>query len=443
MSEPACPPQVDAPSQDATTQAQLLAVQLQALSSRISAVIEISAALNRSLKLADILAVIKQQVKWLLDFHYGGLLLVDLDGVNRFNVLFSNESSADDHQAMRTILEQTMATQRPQLRQVGAEFVPVTAFQSWLTMPIESEGQLWGALGFASLYAAHYAQDDLRIAHLLAIQLANAIRNATHFAEINSLYSKLTQTYQELQRAEERRDDMMHMVVHDLRNPLNVINISLDLLRDLLQQQQVVDRFQSIDRARRASGHMSNLINDMLDFSKLEDQEYHAHFTLFPLTDLLTELATEWQLYASKEQKQLQLEWASDLPQIAADLRLIRRVLDNLLSNAFKFTLPGDTICLGARARLDGIEVYVTDSGPGIPVAYQQRIFDKFFQVTTMHGEPFSPGAGLGLAFCKLAVAVHGGAIWVESQEQQGSTFRFTLPKHQQACAFLAPAALV
>lgn len=437
MTELACPQQVDMPHKDATTEAQLLAVQLQALSSRISAVIEMAAALNRSLKLDDILAVVKQQAKWLLDFHYCSLLLANADGSKRLSVLFGHATAAGDHQAIYALLERTMTSQRPHLLQAGAEPIPAPAFQSWLTMPIEGEGQVWGAIGFASLYANHYSQDDLRIAHLLAMQLANAIRNAYHFAEINGLYSKLAQAYQELQRAEELRDDMMHMVVHDLRNPLNVINISLDLLQEILHQHQVPDRFQSIDRSKRASGHMSNLINDMLDFSKLENQEYRPNFTLFPLTALLTELAAEWQLRAGKEQKVLQIECGPDPLRVVADLRLIRRVLDNLLSNAFKFTLPGDLICLGTRPHHDGVEVYVTDNGVGIPAAYQQRIFDKFFQVTATTGEPFSPGAGLGLAFCKLAVAVHGGAIWVESQEQQGSAFRFTLPNSEQLCARL------
>lgn len=428
MIEPTCLQQVDTAHKDATAEAHVLAVQLQALSSRISAVIEIAAALNRSLNLDDILAVIKQQAKWLLDFNYCSLLLANADGSKRLSVLFGHPTTGGDHQAIYTLFEQTMTTRRPHLLQAAADPMPATAFQSWLTMPIEGEGQLWGAIGFASLYANHYAQDDLRIAHLLAVQLANAIRNAHHFTEINGLYHKLAQAYQELQRAEELRGDMMHMVVHDLRNPLTVINISLDLLQEMLQQQQVPDRAQSIDRAKRASGHMSNLINDMLDFGKLENQEYRPNFTLFSLTELLTELAAEWQLHAGKEQKAFQLECAPDPLRIVADLRLIRRVLDNLLSNAFKFTLPGDRISLGARPHDEGVEVYVTDNGVGIPTAYLQRIFDKFFQVTGTNGEPLSPGTGLGLAFCKLAVAVHGGTIWVESEEQQGSAFRFTVP---------------
>ncbi len=433
MTAPACPKQVEgtihtADPQSLPTDAYTLAIQLQALSSRISAVNEIAAAINRSLNLDDILAVVKRQAKWLLDFNHCSIRLHDGTGVEQTILLFGDETSPCSRPSINALLALAITTKRAQLLQGGAASRPTTVYQSWLTMPIESEDRVWGAIAFASLSAQHYSQEDLRIVHLLAMQLANAIRNANRFAEINRLYGQLAHTYQELQRAEELRADMMHMIVHDLRNPLSVINISLELLHELIRQSAVVDRYHNIERAQRASCHMSSLINDLLDFSKLENNEYHLKLARITLSPLLAELATEWQLHATKERKQLRLEIRTGSVQVAIDVRLVRRVLDNLLSNAFKFTGANDTITLGASAHPHGLELYVADTGAGISAAYHQRIFDKFFQVAADDGESSSAGSGLGLAFCKLIVEAHGGTIWVESPGQGGSTFRFTLP---------------
>jgi two-component system sensor histidine kinase KdpD len=105
---------------------------------------------------------------------------------------------------------------------------------------------------------------------------------------------------------------------------------------------------------------------------------------------------------------------------------MAQRVLINLMENASKFSPPKGLIEIGAREENEWIHMWVRDNGPGIPVAEQDRIFDKF---TRLHGTSKPGGLGIGLAFCRLAVQGHGGHIWVESEPGQGSTFHFTFPK--------------
>jgi signal transduction histidine kinase len=114
-----------------------------------------------------------------------------------------------------------------------------------------------------------------------------------------------------------------------------------------------------------------------------------------------------------------------DLPQINMDADMIRRVLINLLENAIKYTRSGGRIIVSARPQPAQVLISVADTGPGIPAAEHQRIFEKFSRIQE-DGRP--KGLGLGLAFCRLAIDAHNGRIWVESQEGQGSTFLFTLP---------------
>jgi signal transduction histidine kinase len=114
------------------------------------------------------------------------------------------------------------------------------------------------------------------------------------------------------------------------------------------------------------------------------------------------------------------------------DAVLLRRVLDNLLSNALKFTPPGKEITVSIAREGDAAQLAVTDTGPGIPEEYHQKIFEKFSQI---EGEQQSQGTGLGLTFCKLAVEAHGGKIGIDSEVGRGSTFWFTLPLAAKATA--------
>lgn len=405
--------------------AQSLSIQLQALSSRINAVNEIAAALNRSLKLDDILKVVKQQAKWLLDFQHCSIRLCGDCEPQQTILLYDNLASQEQvYSEQRRLLELTIVTKQPHLCQ-GDLVTTNVPYRSWLAMPLESEDHIWGAILFADVQPHHYSQEDLRIAHLVAMQLANAIRNAHRFAEINRLYAELEQAYTNLRRSEQLRDDMMRMIVHDLRNPLNVIDMSLDLI----ESKESPDLHRVTARAKRASRNMFNLINNLLDLGKLESNEFHLDLALLDCRHWLSALLDEWQARAAAEQKTLLLQLAPVLPTFYADLNLLRRVVENLLGNAFKYTAPKDTIEVSACLESNYLCLAVRDSGVGISPQYHERIFDKFVQVTDSAGRPMRQGFGLGLTFCKLAIQAHGGRIWVESEVGRGSTFWLTLPQ--------------
>lgn len=401
-----------------------LSIQLQALSSRINAVNEIAAALNHSLKLEDILRVVKEQAKWLIDFQHCSIRLCGEYNTPQTLLLFDAKGTPEQSYSEQTrLLELAIATKQPHLYQEAAMPATTTPYRSWLAMPLESEDHVWGAIVFADIHPQHYSQEDLRIVHLVAMQLANAIRNAHRFAEINRLYAELEQTYTNLRRSEQLRDDIMRMIVHDLRNPLNVINMSLDFIEN-----SSADVHRVLARAKRASGNMFNLINNLLDLGKLESNEFHLDVALVDCHSFLSGLLEEWQAQASTEQKTLLLQLAPDLSSFYADANLLRRVLENLLGNAFKYTAAQASIEVGAQRKDDSICFSVRDTGVGIPPHYHERIFDKFVQVTDAAGKPMRQGFGLGLTFCKLVVQAHSGRIWVESEVGKGSLFTFTLP---------------
>jgi PAS domain S-box-containing protein len=225
---------------------------------------------------------------------------------------------------------------------------------------------------------------------------------------------------------ERTREDMMNMIIHDLRNPLANIMNSLDVLRDELADQANSAPHKELLRiATRSSKRMRQLINSILDLSRLESGQPLQNVAQTDLDKLLRDAMQFVKPQLDIRNIKLTANIAPTLPHVETDADMISRVVLNLLENAIKFTQVGSTVHLAAQSNETDVQVSITDDGPGIPTSQQRTIFEKFVRLQHQ-GKP--KGTGLGLAFCKLAIKAHGGQIWVESAPGQGSTFHFTLP---------------
>ena len=240
---------------------------------------------------------------------------------------------------------------------------------------------------------------------------------------------ELEHAYADLRQAQDMRDDLTNMIVHDLRSPLTAITANLDLIGKTLNNPAYPDappRF--LSGARAAGQRMTNMIDDLLNVSKFEAGELRPLLAPVYLPTLLSDKAESYRSQAEKETKTLIVSAPPELPTVMADSSLMGRVVDNLLSNAFKYTQAGDHIEVEAECLGPDIVVRVRDNGEGIPPEFVGKIFNKFVQVTQPNGAPLRKGTGLGLAFCRLAVEAHGGRIRVDSEPGKGSLFSFTLP---------------
>lgn len=229
----------------------------------------------------------------------------------------------------------------------------------------------------------------------------------------------------ERQALDELRADLTSMIFHDLRSPLGNVISSLEVLHASLPAED--EALQSVlGIALRSSRRLSRLVESLLDLGQLEAGKAVLHKAPAAIGTLIVEAVEEVLPVAEAKGHLLQFAFApGDLPQINMDADMIRRVLINLLENAIKYTRSGGRIIVSARPQPAQVLISVADTGPGIPAAEHQRIFEKFSRIQE-DGRP--KGLGLGLAFCRLAIDAHNGRIWVESQEGQGSTFLFTLP---------------
>lgn len=225
---------------------------------------------------------------------------------------------------------------------------------------------------------------------------------------------------------EQFRDAMVGMLVHDLRTPLTSLMLGLDFL--LLDNIHLsgADTTAVLRQSRTAATRLMTLISTILDVRKLQAGKMELALGLVFVVQLYTQATTSVRATLDDQQQQLVYEIADDAANLEADSVLLLRVVENLLSNAAKFSPLGETITLATqRTNTGAIELSVADRGPGVPEGQRTRIFEMFGQV---HGGNARQGTGLGLTFCKLAIEAHGGTIGVRARPGGGSVFWCVLP---------------
>lgn len=241
-----------------------------------------------------------------------------------------------------------------------------------------------------------------------------------------SQVSELQTEKEQLLELQRLRQETSDLIIHDLRNPLGAISLSLNMLDVVLPVEILDENRQIIDIARNSCDRMMRLVDSLLDVSRMESGESQFHFAPLDLTNLFQGVANN-ALAARNRNIRLVIDLPDSLPPLSGDRDKLERVLNNLLDNATKYTPDQGQITLSAQAEAEDVIISVTDTGPGIPEDQRQRIFERFTQVS---GDLRARrGFGLGLAYCRLAVEAHGGHIWVEpGKDNIGSRFAFTLP---------------
>ncbi len=244
--------------------------------------------------------------------------------------------------------------------------------------------------------------------------------------ELQQALVELSQKGGQLEVASRHKSEFLANMSHELRTPLNAIIGFSQVLRQRLFGEINPKQEEYLDDILASGNHLLDLINDVLDLSKVEAGQVELEVATFSLREALERGVVTVRERATKNGVRVSLELTADVDLVDGDERRVRQVVFNLLSNAVKFTPRGGSIVV-ASAREDGeVLVSVTDTGPGIAADDQERIFEEFQQ--TEVGVQQREGTGLGLALSKRLVELHRGRIWVESQSGHGSRFVFTLP---------------
>ena len=246
------------------------------------------------------------------------------------------------------------------------------------------------------------------------------------------------------QDATQMKANLLSMISHELRSPLNAINGFLDLALEGMAGELNEQQREFVQRARAGSEHLYALVEDLLLVARVDGGQLRLNREMISLGEIVTNAVEELELIARDNDITTKIDIADDFPQIYADAVRMQQVLRNLISNAIRFTPPEGGVTISARViskvsstvstessktsedqRL--IEVQVQDTGYGIAPEYQDRIFERFYQIPIANAGR-SSGLGLGLAIVKMLVELHGGCVTVESKPDAGSAFKFTLP---------------
>jgi len=251
------------------------------------------------------------------------------------------------------------------------------------------------------------------------------------FLRTKRLHDELEENYKKLKELENLRDSLTHMIIHDLKSPLSIVIGNVEIAQDIaggknLYAGKTIKDF--LSTAQLSSALMMNLINDLLDVSRLEQKKLPLKKAPCDVAALADSCLKDLEPLRIKNNISFNKEYSPGMPQISLDETIIRRVLLNLLTNSLKFSENGGviTVLLRTLPEQNLLECSVQDTGMGIPKQYLKRIFEKFFQGNKM--ETTRKGQGLGLTFCRMAVETHGGDIWAESELGKGSKFIFRIP---------------
>jgi signal transduction histidine kinase len=254
-------------------------------------------------------------------------------------------------------------------------------------------------------------------------------------AENQSLFEMTKVRNEELEILNKKLKDMYEMqkdftstVSHELRTPLASIKTAVDILASGTPGEMNADQKNILEKARRNATRLKNLIDDILNLSKMESGRAVFNFEKHSINAIIEEVADLQGPVAQREGLYIQKDLDATIPLLFLDRNKIIQVLDNLLNNAIKFTQEGGVVILSTNKKEQNhIVVCVRDTGTGIKEEDLQKVFEKFQQL----GEPATRGeggTGLGLSICREIIVRHGGKIWAESDYGKGSSFYFVLP---------------
>jgi len=279
--------------------------------------------------------------------------------------------------------------------------------RSALIVPLVAVGKCFGALALARR-AQRFEAPEVALAETMARRCALFLENA--------------RLYRAEQRAKRARDEVLQIVAHDLRNPLNAIGLQL---QSLLRRRAEPERWQeAVERIRSSCTGMNQLIQDLLDVTRLEAGALSISLSLLEPERILQEVVETQQPLATAAGIALRRDAAVGLPRVRADHRRLIQVFQNLIDNAIKFTPAGGSITIGAVARDEAAEFRVADTGTGLSAEQLPHLFERFWQADRADRR----GAGLGLAIVRGIIEAHGGRVRVESALGSGTTVLFSIP---------------
>ncbi len=257
----------------------------------------------------------------------------------------------------------------------------------------------------------------------LVVRVQTVLKLRRMRTELHEHYELLKRQRDDVMRLQLQKERLMAFVVHDLKNPVNSMDLHAQfLLRDRTLHESARE---SASHIRTEARQLTRMILNLLDLSKADEGKLVPRRVDVDLRALVADVLGE--LEVSAQARKVKLESSLDVDRARADEDLLRRTLANLVENAIRHAPVASVVTVRSLGAGDAIELRVSDTGPGVPVDMREQVFDPFVQLSGEDSAPARGGRGLGLSFCKLAMEAHGGLIWIEDAAP-GAAFCVRLP---------------
>ena len=385
---------------------------------------EIGRIISSSLDINEVYSGFADQVRRLIDFDRLSISLVNLDDYTFTNAYILGEDVegrqvGDVVSLEGTVTREAVRSRRAMIIQgdpmdLKEQYPNLLGFPSIILAPLIYRRQLFGVLNARSTKVNAYTEEDAEILSRVASQITPAIANSL-------LYADIVRTQGDLARSNSDLEQFAYAASHDLQEPLRTITAYLGLVKDRYADDLDDTAQEFIDFAVDGADRMRTLINDLLEYSRVNVQEK-------PLESVSCDDALNAALRSLNQaiERNGAVVKTSPLPVITGDESQLNRLFQNLLSNALKFRGDRNPV-IQVWAELQGEEwiFSVQDNGIGIAPEFQEKVFGMF---SRLHSRAQYEGTGVGLALCSKIAQRHGGRIWVESDVGKGATFRFNIP---------------
>ncbi len=396
---------------------------------------QVTTHINSGLLLSEILEIIYDNFKHFIPYNRIGLALVDNDTVtaqwaksDQSKLKISRGYSA---KLTGSSLESIMETGEPRIindlvaylekkpSSKSTRDVVAEGMRASLTCPLRFGGKHIGFIFFSSIHKHEYSNVHIEIFKQIASKVSVVV-------ERGRLVSELSSANDELRRINDLKNAFVGMAAHDLRNPIATINTAVNLLIEPDLDMSDGERERIYDDMLQQTDHVLNLLSELLDVTEIESGKLELDLQPMNLGAFLRTAVERHNRLAAPKKTTIELDSPSEL-MVPADHNRLRQVVDNLISNAIKYSPQSSQIHIHVKTRKRDIEISVIDQGPGITREDRQNLFQHFARLSAKPtgGEK---STGLGLAISRRIVEAHGGKIGVDSKHRQGSRFWFTLP---------------
>jgi len=296
--------------------------------------------------------------------------------------------------------------------------------RSLMVVPLVVKEKIIGALCIDDDKPNAFDSNEGRWLSIAAAQVAAAIENARLYQDLQRRAISLEQAYTKAKELDRRRTELIQDVSHELRTPLSYVKAYVDLLLDGSSGELTREQQASLEIVQQKTDAIIRMVEDILFLQR--DRPEDIDRAPVDLGSIATVSVQAAEVASQRAGVILSADIPRGLPLVLGDSRRLGQVFDNLIQNAIKFTPAGRHVHVALRQEGAQILSAVADEGVGIPADKQRFIFERFYQVESLRRR--HSGMGLGLTICKHIVELHGGHIWVESEEGKGSTFYFTIP---------------